>query len=266
MRPSKVKAKLAGNQPVLISALHSIDPSVYELASLLGVDGIWMDLEHHAYSVETANGLMRAARVGGADIMARPAKGEFMRLGRILESGATGILYPRCDNAQEAAEVVKWSKFAPLGLRGFDGGNPDQPYCSMSIPDYIATANRETFIAIQIEDPQALDNVEAIARVEGVDVLFFGPSDFTIISGVPGQFDHPSIDKAIRRIAAAAKAAGKHWGMPVGSVERAKELMELGARFICHGCDLVMVKTGLEAIQKQFAPLGFTFENRLAAK
>lgn len=262
MHTSKVKAKLARNQPALISALHFTDPSVYELASLLGIDGIWMDLEHHGYSVETAAELMRAARVGGADIMARPAKGEFMRLGRLLEAGATGILYPRCDNAAEAAEVVKWSKFAPLGRRGFDGGNPDMPYCGMDLKEYISAANRETFIAIQIEDPDALDNVEAIAAVEGVDVLFFGPSDFTIISGIPGQFDHPSLEAAIRRIAAAAKAAGKHWGMPVGSAQRAGELLELGARFICHGCDLIMVKAGLEAIQQQFAPLGFTFEKR----
>ncbi|MGE0606015.1 MAG: HpcH/HpaI aldolase/citrate lyase family protein [Pirellulales bacterium] len=260
MHTSKIKAKLAQNKPALISALHLTDPSVYEMASLLGIDGIWMDLEHHGYSVETAGQLMRAARVGGADIMARPAKGEFMRLGRLFEAGATGVLYPRCDNAAEAAEVVKWSKFAPLGRRGFDGGNPDMPYCTMSIPDYIAAANRETFVAIQIEDPDALDCVEAIAAVEGVDVLFFGPSDFSIISGIPGQFDHPTLQAAMKRIAAAAKKAGIHWGMPVASVTHAQELLELGARFICHGCDIVMVKAGLEAIQRQFAPLGFSFE------
>ena len=117
MRKSKVKAKLRNNEPVIGVALHFYDPSVYELTSLFGFDYIWMDLEHHATSVETANNLMRAARVGTSDIMARPAKGEFMRLGRMLESGAHGILYPRCDNAEEAREVVKWAKFAPLGAR-----------------------------------------------------------------------------------------------------------------------------------------------------
>ena len=106
MRPSIVKHKLARKEPVIGIALHLTDPSVYEMTSLLGFDYIWMDLEHHAYSVETANNLMRAARVGTSDIMARPAKGEFMRLGRLLESGAYGILYPRCDNADEARQVV----------------------------------------------------------------------------------------------------------------------------------------------------------------
>src|SRR5688500_9068752 len=98
MRTSRIKAKLSRGEPVLVTTLHLTDPSLFELASLLGFDGIWMDLEHHGYSVETASNLMRATRVGGTDIMARPAKGEFMRLGRLLEAGAQGILYPRCDN------------------------------------------------------------------------------------------------------------------------------------------------------------------------
>src|SRR5437899_11030854 len=115
MRTSRIKARLKHNEPVLLTTLHLTDPSLFELASLMGFDGIWMDLEHHGYSVETAQTLMRAARVGGADIMVRPAKGEFMRMGRMLEAGAQGVMYPRCNDAAEAAQVVKWAKFAPLG-------------------------------------------------------------------------------------------------------------------------------------------------------
>src|SRR4051794_31025186 len=99
-----MKAKWLRNEAALVTTLHFTDGSLFEIAALLGFDGIWMDLEHHAYSLETATNLMRAARVGptgGADIMARPAKGEFMRMGRLLEAGATAIMYPRCDNAEE---------------------------------------------------------------------------------------------------------------------------------------------------------------------
>lgn len=259
MRISRVKAKLRRNEPVLLTTLHLTDATLYEMVTLAGFDGIWMDLEHHGYSVETAAGLMRAARIGPTDIMARPAKGEFMRMGRLLEMGAQGILYPRCDNAEEAREVVKWSKFAPLGRRGFDGGNPDMPYCSMPMPEYLREANEQTFVCVQIEDPEALEHVEEIASVEGVDVVFFGPADFTVLSGIAGQFQHPLVNQAIERVAKAAQAAGKHWGMPAGTVERAQELMALGARFICHGADLIMVKNGLEEIQRRFRPLGFTF-------
>ncbi|MSQ95996.1 MAG: aldolase [Gemmataceae bacterium] len=262
MRASRIKAKLKRNEPVLLTTLHLIDPSLYELTSLMGFDGIWMDLEHHGYSIETATQLMRAARVGNTDILARPAKGEFMRMGRLLEAGAHGIMYPRCDNAAEAKEVVAWSKFAPLGRRGFDGGNPDMPYCMGNMADYIRMANDETFLVLQLEDQQAVANARQIAEVDGVDVLFFGPADFTVLSGIPGQFDHPLVQEAIRTVADAARQAGKHWGMPSATPERTKQLLDLGARFICHGADIIMVKTGLEEMQRRFAPLGFQFERR----
>jgi 4-hydroxy-2-oxoheptanedioate aldolase len=263
MRPSRIKAKLARNEPVLLVTLHLTDPSTFELTSLLGFDGIWMDLEHHGYSVETAMTLMRAARVGTAEVMVRPAKGEFMRLGRLLEAGAQGILYPRCDDAAEARQVVTWSKFAPLGKRGFDGGNPDMPYCSLPMADYLRAANEQTFVVIQIEDPHALENARAIAEVEGVDALFLGPADFSILSGIPGQFDHPLLRDALRKVADAARRAGKHWGMPTGSAEQTRELLALGARLICHGADIVMIRDGLEQIQRQFRPLGFMFATQL---
>src|SRR5690606_25034015 len=121
--------------------------------------------------VETANANMRASRVGKVDIMARCAKGEFMRMGRMLEAGAHGIMYPRISDAAEARELVKWAKFAPMGRRGFDGGNADMPYCTMDMAEYIKFANDNTWIVAQIEEPEALDQVEAIADVEGIDVV-----------------------------------------------------------------------------------------------
>ena len=263
MRISRVKAKLRKHEPVLMTALHVLDPQIFEMVSLLGFDGIWLDMEHHPTSLETAATLIRAARVGGSDVMVRPAKGEFMRLGRMLEVGAQGIMYPRCASAAEAREVVQWSKFAPVGQRGFDGGNSDMPYCSMTMPDYTKTANEETFVVIQLEDQAAVDQAEDIAAVPGVDVLFFGPGDFTILSGIPGEFDHPKVEQAMQTVSAAAKKTGKNWGMPSWSVEMTQKLLGMGARFLAHGCDLVMVKTGMEETQRKFAPLGFTFDNRL---
>ena len=263
MRTSKVKAKLSRGEPVLVPALHFADPSVYEMTSLMGFDCIWMDLEHHGTSVQTAANLMRGARVGGAEVMARPAKGEFMRLGRLLEMGANGIMYPRCDDADEARQVVRWSKFAPLGTRGFDGGNADAPFCSLPMDRYIREANAETFLVIQIEDLSAVENSRQIAEVEGVDVLFVGPADLSILSGVPGQFDHPLVLDAIRRVAESAKAAGKQWGTTSPSAARTRQLLDQGARFIAQGCDLVYVKQGLEQLRSDAAAMGFKFEPKI---
>jgi 4-hydroxy-2-oxoheptanedioate aldolase len=262
MRTSRIKAKLAKNAPVLLTTLHLCDASLFEMTSLLGFDGIWLDLEHHGFAVETAGHFARAARVGSSDIMIRPAKGEYMRMSRILEIGAQGIMYPRCDDAEEARQVVRWAKFYPQGERGIDSSGADNPYCLMPLPDYLKAANEQTFVVIQIEDPRALEHADAMAAVNGVDVLFLGPGDFSILSGVPGQWDHPKILDATKRVAAAAKKAGKHWGMPIFSIEHAKQVMELGGRFLCHGCDLLMVKAGLEEMQRKFEPLGVTFERR----
>ena len=260
MRPSRIKAKLKRNEPVLLPMLHLQDAAVFELASLMGFDGVWLDLEHHGASVETATNLMRAARTGAADVMCRPAKGEFMRLGRILEAGAQGIMYPRCDNAEEARKVGTWSKFAPLGCRGIDSSNADNRYGSTGLVEYIRAANENTFICVQIEDPAALKHIRAMAKVDGVDVIFLGPGDFSILAGVPGQFGHPSIKNAIHEIAAAAKEAGKHWGMPVNSPEEANRLLELGARFLYCGADILMLRAAFEEMQKQFARVGFSFD------
>jgi 4-hydroxy-2-oxoheptanedioate aldolase len=265
MRPSRIKAKLRRREAALVTTLHLTDPSIFELTSLLGFDGIWMDLEHHGYSVETATNLMRAARVGASDIVARPAKGEFMRMARLLEAGASAIMYPRCDSAAEAAEVVRWAKFAPLGERGADGGNPDMPYCSMPLKDYVRAANEETSIIIQLESPAALRHAEEIARVPGVDVLMLGPGDLSVLAGVPGESNHPIILEAHRTVASAAHAADIHWGTVSSGPEHTRSLLAMDARFVCHNADLMILRRGLEKIQADYAALGFTFDNRLAA-
>jgi 4-hydroxy-2-oxoheptanedioate aldolase len=213
-----------------------------------------MDLEHHAYSLETAANLMRASRAGGdaTDIVARPGKGEFMRMARLLEAGATGIMYPRCESADEARQVVRWAKFAPLGERGFDGSGPDAPYCFAGMADYVRHANDQTFVLIQIEDPRALERAEEIAAVPGVDMLMLGPADFTVLTGIPGRFDHPSVEAAHATVARAAKNAGKHWAATCGSVEQALALTDMGARLVFHGADILFVKSGLEQIRDSF--------------
>jgi 4-hydroxy-2-oxoheptanedioate aldolase len=260
MRASRVLGKVRSGEPALGIALHLTDPSVFEMASLMGFDAIWMDMEHHAYSLETAAALMRAARVGGTDIVARPAKGEFMRMGRMLEAGASGIMYPRCDSAEEAREVVTWAKFAPLGRRGFDGSGPDVPYILTPMDRYLREANEQTFVIIQLEEPHAVDRAGEIAAVSGVDMLMFGPADFTVITGIPGEFSHPSVVDAQEKVARAAKNAGKHWAATCGSLDAARRMIEMGARLVFHGCDLIFVKNGLERVRADFSKeLGIRF-------
>ena len=168
MKKSIVKALWKEGKPACCTLVKFADPRVSEIAAMAGFDCLWMDLEHHSWSMETAKNMIRAARLLGCDVIARPAKGEIMRMGRLLEAGATGILYPRVETVEEAQECVRWAKFAPLGERGFDGGNPDSPYGAMDMASYVKAANEETFILAQIESPSALKNARAIAEVDGV--------------------------------------------------------------------------------------------------
>lgn len=263
MRKSTVRAKWNKGKPCLAIALYLRDPLVSEMVSQLGFDCLWLDMEHNPRSVETLDNLMRASRVGVADILARPAKGEFMRLGRMLEGGATGIMYPHCESADEAREVVNAMKFPPMGKRGIDAAGPDSDYFSYDLQDYIDHNNRETFLMVQIEDPPSLDQVEKMAVVPGVDGIFFGPGDFSVSIGVPGQMDHPTMKDAIRRVAMAAKKTGKRWGMPALDPAHAKEFLEMGASLLAYGTDIVVLKTGYEAMQTEFGEVGFEFDNRL---
>jgi 4-hydroxy-2-oxoheptanedioate aldolase len=265
MKQSRVLAKVRAGEPALGIALHLTDPSLFELAGLMGFDAIWMDMEHHFYSLEVAANSMRAARVGGADVVARPAKGEFMRMARMLEAGASGIMYPRCDSADEAREVVKWAKFAPLGKRGFDGAGPDVPYLMTPMRKYIQEANEQTFVLIQVEEPHAVERAEEILAVPGVDMLMLGPADFSVLTGIPGEFTHPTVVAAIERIARAARNTGKHWAATCGGVEVARRMIEMGARLVFHGCDIVFVKKGLDSLQTDFGKeLGMRFARSAA--
>jgi 2-keto-3-deoxy-L-rhamnonate aldolase RhmA len=91
-----------------------------------------------------------------------------------------------------------------------------------------------------------------------------GPADLSLQLGVPFEFSHPRMEAAMQRVAAAAERHGKHWGRTAGSVEDVARYLELGARFLCYGADIIMVKLGLEAIRRDFAPLGFTFDDKAA--
>jgi 4-hydroxy-2-oxoheptanedioate aldolase len=136
----------------------------------------------------------------------------------------------------------------------------------MPMPPYLKAANQQTLLIVQLESPAALDQAEAIAKVPGVDVLMLGPGDLSVMAGIPYQFDHPLITNAYHRIAEAALCAGKWWGTVSGTPEHTQRLLDLNAKFICHGCDLIQVKQGMELIQQRYSALGFTFENRLAAE
>lgn len=262
MKTSNVKQRLAKNEPSFVTTLHLSDPLVYEMASSLAVEGIWLDMEHRPFNLETTQRLMTAARAGGnSDVIVRTSRHEFSLVTRVLECGAQGVIYPRCNDAEEARQVVRAAKFAPVGVRGCDGWGRDAPFGQMPLEEYIRAANENTLVVIQIETPEALENAKSIAAVDGVDVLMFGPGDFSVLSGVPGQMRNAKVVDASRRVCEAALSKGKHFSQPVGNMETAEELIAMGGRLLFHDADVLMInrciRTNLDNIAGLLKKLGY---------
>ena len=173
IRPSKVLKKLRAGENVNCIKLNLSDAKVAELAAMCGFDCIWLDMEHVPTDYSIIENQIRAAKIHDVDTLVRVAKGCYSDYIRPFEADAAGIMVPHLMNLAEAKEIVNTTRFHPLGRRPVDGGNADGGYCMVGFNQYLESANRERFVIVQIEDPEPLDELERIAKVEGIDMLFF---------------------------------------------------------------------------------------------
>ena len=190
MRPSKVLDKLRAGELVLCGKTNFSCPRAAEMLALCGYDCIWLCLEHGPNSLSAIESQIYAVKSRGADVMVRVSKGSYSDLVKPLELDASGIMVPHVKTAAEARQIVRDTRFHPVGMRPADGGNADGMYCLIPFTEYIKQANANRFVMIQIEDVEALDELDAICAVEGIDVIFYGPGDFSQSVGAPGDFAH----------------------------------------------------------------------------
>jgi 4-hydroxy-2-oxoheptanedioate aldolase len=165
-------------------------------------------------------------------------------------------MVPHCRSVEEARTWVEWAKFPPLGKRGFDNAGADADYALADSLEYLKHGNEETFLALQIEDKEAVDCVDEIAAVEGVDLLFVGPADLTISYGVPMQKEHPLVQGAIDKVANATAKAGKWWGTVTNTPEAAQKELDRGARMVTCVNDHFLLVHGMQNAQRKFADIG----------
>lgn len=241
MRPSKVLAKLRAGEVVSCGKINLTDPRSVEIASATGYDCMWLCMEHVPNTLHDIENQIRAAKMYDVDTMVRVPRGSYSDLIRPLEMDATGLMVPHIMGLEDAKKVAWYTRFHPIGRRPYDGGNSDGHYCAIPIDEYIAQANEQRFIAVQIEDPEPLDELEEIAQVEGIDMLFFGPGDFSHSLGVPGQIKHPKVQETLRRVGDVARKHGKFAGCP-GGLAPLKELTDMGYQFIGAGADVVALR------------------------
>jgi len=238
MRPSRVLEKLRGGGVASCVRMNLADPRIVEIAAMSGFDCVWIDMEHAPNTVREVEHQVRAAKVHGVDTMVRVERGSYSDLVRPLELDAAGVLIPHVMGPEDARAVARTTRFHPVGRRPLDGGNTDGGFCGIPLEDYIRQANERRFVAVQIEDPEAMEEIEETASVEGIDILFFGPGDFAHGLGAPGDFAHPRLLEAMRKIPEVARRHGKFAGT-VAAPDRVREIIDLGYRLINVGADVL---------------------------
>jgi 4-hydroxy-2-oxoheptanedioate aldolase len=251
MRTSNVLKKLRNGEVVSCFKLNIGDSRVVEIASMAGFDCIWTDMEHVPNDLSVIEKQILASKAYNTDILVRVSRGGYSDYIRPLEMDATGIMVPHIMSLEDAKNVVRMTRFHPIGRRPVDGGNADGRFCNVDFNDYIRQANNQRFLIVQIEDPEPLKDIEEIASLEGIDIIFFGPGDFSQGIGAPGQFTHPDLLKAREMVARAAVKHGKFAGT-VGSPANMDELVQLGFRFISMGADVVGLSQYCSGIVSQF--------------
>src|SRR3954454_13906935 len=254
---SVIKQRLAAGK--IVRTMHVVGYATPRIIEMLGVHGnfhgYWFDQEHSAIPHKELEVLLIACRAAGKDAFARVPPTDYATVMRPMEAGCSGVMIAQVRTLDEVKQAVAWAKYPPQGIRGTFSGNDESKYGRVGLAQHVAAANRDRWVSIQIETPEAVEVVARIAAVEGVDCLFVGPADLSVTLGVPGDFLHPKCIAALKRVAAAAKKAGTAWGILSRDAEHARKCRELGCQLFSIFGDIDCIRVGLETLEKRFADL-----------
>ena len=234
----------------LIGTLLTLDcPEVAEILSRCGFDWLFLDLEHSAMGPREAQGLLQA--VGDrSPVLIRVESGDEEGIRKALDCGADGIIVPHVNSAGEAERVVSLAKYPPEGTRSIGPGRASDFGNNMA--HYVSRANGETAVVVQIEHIDAVEEVEKIAAVEGLDALFVGPYDLSGSMGKPGKVDDPGVLEAIDRTLDAAEANHLAAGIFTGSAEESLSYLAKGFTLIAIAADTILLGGAAVSLLKRF--------------
>ena len=228
-------------------------PKLVEVAGILGnLHGLWIDQEHSAVPHAQLELMLMACRAVGLDAFARVAPTDYATVMRPMEAGCSGVMIAQLRTLEEVRETVAWTKYPPRGVRGMFGGTFEARYGAVPMRKHAEDANRDHWVAIQIETAEAVDDIERLAAVEGVDHLFVGPADLSVNLGVPGEFLHPKCIAALERVSSATKQAGKSWGILSQDPEHVRVCRGLGCQLFSIFGDVSCFREGLKALEEKF--------------
>jgi 2-keto-3-deoxy-L-rhamnonate aldolase RhmA len=214
------------------------DPGAPAIYSAAGYDFVFIDMEHGNYSMETVADLIRGAKSAGIAPIIRIPHLETHFISRVLDAGAEGIMVPMTSTSQQAESIVGCSKYVPLGHRGFGTQTGQTDYKPLKAAEFMKEANEHTLVIAQIETQEAIENVDSILSVEGIDVGLIGPNDLSISLGVPDQMGSEILAKAIDKVVETAKKKRKATGVHIGNIQSLKTWRAKGMTFLAYSTDI----------------------------
>jgi 4-hydroxy-2-oxoheptanedioate aldolase len=221
-----------------------------EVIAGAGFDWILLDSEHSPADIENLLTQLQAAAPYPTHPVVRIPWNDMVTIKRVLDIGAQSLLVPYVSTAEEAKAAVSYTRYPPAGVRGVAGTTRATRFGR--IPDYARRAHEEICLLVQVETQRALDNIEAVCGIDGVDGVFIGPADLHASLGHPGEIANPKvkpmIDEAIRRI----RKAGKAPGILTPNEADARHWLDCGALFVAVGADVGILARGAEALAARF--------------
>jgi 2-dehydro-3-deoxyglucarate aldolase/4-hydroxy-2-oxoheptanedioate aldolase len=245
----KLKQKLKEGKP-LTGMIQTLDsPEIAEILSTAGFDWIFVDLEHSTLNAQAAQRILQAAAGNCPCILRAPCHDEAW-IKKLLDIGSAGILFPRVNSAEEAGRIVKYCKYPPVGSRSV--GLARAHGYGLTFQEYVDSANDDIAIVIQIEDIKAVNNIDEIVKVPGIDALFIGPYDLSGSMGKPGEVRDPEVMEKIETVRLKGLEAGLAMGIFTVNPEDVKDFIEKGYTLIAVDIDTSLlaktVKKTLQAI------------------
>jgi len=228
-------------------------PGIGRIAAAAGAEFVVYDMEHTGWSIETIRQLMATTRAADTVPMVRVPATEYHLLARPLDVGAMGLMVPMVESLAQAETIVRSAKYPPQGRRGAAFAVAHDDYLGGDIVEKMTSANDEVMLIAQIETAAGVEAADAIAALDGIDVLWIGHFDLSASLGVPGRFGHPDYLRAVDRVLAACGRHGKTAGIMAADVETARACLAQGFRIIAYSGDLWLyaraLKEGLDALQ-----------------
>lgn len=254
MLNSIVKRKLEAGEPAFGAFFKFASPNLVEIIGLSGFDFIIIDAEHANFSFGEIENMIRAAQLVGMSAIVRTPDASEANVLHALDSGASGVQIPSLRSAKAAREIVGYSKYHPLGERGWAPGCRAGDYAFTPAQSYIEQANRDTLIVVHVENAAMVDDIDALCDVEHLDVVFLGTGDLSQSLGHPGNAKHPDVLRAVDKVIEAAARRGKFVGAVASTPADLEALAKRGVNYIAWQSDLVIYKNALKSAVEHFKP------------